>query len=347
MKYVIVAFLIILAACQAAQEPDTVTESSNVETHDVANGFLAKPAAEGTYPGIIMIHEWWGLNENIKDMARQLADEGYVVYAVDLYNGEVANDAARARELSGSVRENPDEAISTMREAVTYLREEENVANLGSLGWCFGGGQSLQLSLNEDVDATVIYYGSLVTEPEQLEQLDGPVLGIFGAEDTSIPESTVYDFENTLNNLSIENDVYVYPGVGHAFANPSGDNYAPDETTDAWEKTVNFLNENLKENSAPDVTLSIQGANFTFIMDGAVNPDIRVKQGDRVRVEFETTDQYMHDWVVAEFDAATEQVREGNVTSVEFVADEKGEFEYFCSVGNHYERGMKGRFIVE
>ncbi len=345
MKQMLLILLIILAACQPMQETQTQA-SDTVETRDAEHGFLARPTAEGSYPGIIMIHEWWGLNDNIKAMAQELANEGYIVYAVDLYNGEVATDAARARELAGSVGENPQAALDTMRAAAAQLREE-GATQIGSLGWCFGGGQSLQLSLSEDMDATVIYYGSLVTNPAQLENLNGPVLGIFGAEDSSIPVESVYEFENTLDNLSIENDVYVYPGVGHAFANPSGDNYAPDETADAWEKTVAFLNENLKANDSPDVTLSIQGANFTFIIDGQVNPDIRVKEGDRVRVEFETTDQYMHDWIVTEFDAATEQVRAGKVTSVEFIADQKGEFEYFCSVGNHYERGMHGRFIVE
>src|SRR3989338_5312297 len=177
--------------------------SIEVEASDVngnARGYLAKPKAPGNYPGVVMIHEWWGLNENIKDMARVLASEGYVVFAIDLY-GEVASDSARARELSGMVRENPGEAIEKMKSAVDYLKNEQNAESVGSLGWCFGGGQSLQLSLNEELDATVIYYGSLTDNRTQLMSIGNPVLGIFGNKDTSIPVASVQSFEKALDEL--------------------------------------------------------------------------------------------------------------------------------------------------
>lgn len=223
--------------------------SDTVQTTDVSGqalGYLAKPIEPGSYPGVIMIHEWWGLNDNIKEMARILASEGYVVFAVDLYNGEVAKDSDKARELATSVRSNPEQAVSSMKAALNYLKTEQNAQNIASLGWCFGGGQSLQLTLNEDVDATVIYYGSLVEDEEQLQNINGPVLGIFGSEDQSIPISSVESFESSLTNLGVKNMIYIYEGVGHAFANPSGSNYAPNETIDAWDKTLDFLNENLK-----------------------------------------------------------------------------------------------------
>jgi len=209
-------------------------------------GYLAKPKEEGTYPGIIMIHEWWGLNDNIKEMAQILAKEGYVVLAIDLYNNEVAENSSKARELATSVRTNPEEAIKTMKKGIEYLRNEENVQKVGSLGWCFGGQQSLQISLNEKLDATVIYYGQLIDDEEQLSFIENPVLGIFGSEDSSITVESVNSFEKSLNNLGIENEIVIYDGVGHAFANPSGSNYAKEETIDAWDKTLNFLNSNLK-----------------------------------------------------------------------------------------------------
>ena len=197
-------------------------------------------------PAVVMIHEWWGLNDNIKDMANELASEGYVVLAADLYNGEVAADPNRAMELVSSVRENPEQAISNLQSAVQYLASLPNVnsSRIASLGWCFGGGQSLQLALNSEQNplaATVIYYGNLVNDTNELSKINWPVLGIFGDQDQSIPVESVNAFEQALNETGVTNEIYIYPGVGHAFANPSGDNYAPAETVDAWEKTLAFL----------------------------------------------------------------------------------------------------------
>lgn len=226
-----------------SQDLDSVTGSY---LEGEVKGFLAKPIAKGDYPGIIMIHEWWGLNSNIEQMAKILAKEGYVVLAIDLYGGQVATDSAMAGQFASAVRSNPQKAVSEMKAAVSYLREKENAGKVGSLGWCFGGGQSMQLSLNEELDATVIYYGTLVTNATELENINWPVLGIFGENDTSIPVAKVNEFEAALDSLEIENQIYVYPGVGHAFANPSGANYAKEETADAWGKTIAFLAQNLK-----------------------------------------------------------------------------------------------------
>jgi carboxymethylenebutenolidase len=217
---------------------------SSIQTQELEIGFLAKPEVEGDYPGIIMIHEWWGLNDNIKEMAKIMANEGYVVLAVDLY-GEVAEDSTKARELATSVRENPSEAVADMKKAISYLKEQ-GVTSLGSIGWCFGGQQSLAISLNDNLGATVIYYGHLIDDKEQLDNINWPVLGIFGEEDSSISVESVRNFESALNDLSIDNEIHIYPEVGHAFANPSGSNYAAEETLDAWGKTVEFLNDNLK-----------------------------------------------------------------------------------------------------
>jgi carboxymethylenebutenolidase len=227
--------------------------TGKVVTHELADGFLAKPTAPGNYPGVIMIHEWWGLNDNIREMARILANEGYVVYAVDLYDGQVATTSDQARELSTSVRNNPDAAIAKMKGAVAYLKNAEGVDKVASLGWCFGGGQSLQLSMNEAIDATVVYYGSLSEDREQLANIRGPVLGIFGSEDQSIPVQSVRAFAASLDSLGKRNEVVVYDGVGHAFANPSGSNYAAKETLDAWKKTVEFLDKNLPVEEEPKV----------------------------------------------------------------------------------------------
>lgn len=279
MRVAFMFVLLLLSACQQAVMPDhlgcpeqehaegcvlaedgetnkdlfTTINPGLVQTETVAyakdtNGFLAQPKEPGTYPGIMMIHEWWGLNDNIRDMAVLLAQEGYVVLAVDLY-GEVAETQEKARALSSAARANPEITVENMRAAVKYLRSRENVnaERIASMGWCFGGGQSLQLALSgEQLAATVIYYGNLVTEKEQLSAIQWPVLGIFGEEDTGIPVAQVREFEQALTELNIPNEIRAYTGVGHAFANPSGARYAPDETLDAWEKTVKFLDQHLK-----------------------------------------------------------------------------------------------------
>lgn len=218
-------------------------ERSSINYYGNANGYLVHPAGNNL-PAVVVIHEWWGLNQHIKDAADRLAAEGYVVLAVDLY-GEVATVPERARELSGSVRSNPDEAINNLNAAVEYVSSLPNVdsSRVASLGWCFGGGQSMQLALNTErpLAATIIYYGTLVTDAEQLSAIKWPVLGVFGSADQSIPVETVNQFEAALDVNDITNEIYIYEGVGHAFANPSGDNYAPEETADAWEKTLAFL----------------------------------------------------------------------------------------------------------
>ena len=225
-------------------------ENKNIHTEMVpyygsTEGFLAQPIGNGEYPGIVMIHEWWGLNENIKAMAEKLAQEGYIVLAVDLYNGKVGATAEEARKLTGSIDQ--EESVRNLRAAVSYLRNHD-ASKIASLGWCFGGGKSLQLALSgEKLAATVIYYGQLETDKEKLSAINWPVLGIFGADDTSIPVDSVEKFQTALNEENIENSITIYPGVGHAFANPSGANYAPDETLDAWVKTLTFLKENLKD----------------------------------------------------------------------------------------------------
>lgn len=267
-KYFILLFsLFLLISCTVQQEhiapqaaPNQVKnvdalkngDTSGIETQEVnygsAVGFLAKPKKEGIYPAVVMIHEWWGLNDNIKEMARSLAAEGYVVLAVDLFEGKVGKDANEARELTTKVRNNMGGAITNMKAAVEFLKKQKNVdkEKIASMGWCFGGGMSLQLALNEKLAATVIYYGSLETNATKLSVIKWPVLGIFGSLDTSIPVASVKEFEKSLNQLNIPNEIHIYDGVGHAFANPSGANYAPEQTKDAWEKTVEFLDRELK-----------------------------------------------------------------------------------------------------
>ncbi|MFZ8908461.1 MAG: dienelactone hydrolase family protein [Nitrosopumilaceae archaeon] len=221
-----------------------VVDTIDVNYFQNSKGFLAKPIVDGQYPAVIMIHEWWGLNENIREMAEKLASHGYIVFAVDLYDGQVATTSDEARQLRSSFDD--QYWIENMNVATEYVKEQHSPEKIGSIGWCFGGGQSLNLALNsEDMDATVIYYGSLVTEQETLSSINWPVLGIFAELDQGIPPQTVNEFESALNELEIPNEIHIYPEVNHAFANPSGDRYAPEASKDAWKKTLSFFEMNL------------------------------------------------------------------------------------------------------
>jgi len=235
---------------------DIQLENKTIDYFNQAHGYLvfpSKPNANNSeinsnmkLPGVVMIHENKGLNENIKNMANLLAKNGYVVLAVDLFKGEVTTDRNRSSELTQQIRDNQDIATSNLKSAVKYLSSLPNVnpEKIVSLGWCFGGGQSLQLALNSQdhpLAATIIYYGRLVTDNATLASIKWPVLGIFGDQDMSIQVDTVKAFESALKSNGIPNEIYIYKGVGHAFANPSGDNYAPKETQDAWQKTLSFL----------------------------------------------------------------------------------------------------------
>jgi carboxymethylenebutenolidase len=198
-------------------------------------------------PAIIMIHEWWGLNDNIRAMADRLAGEGYIVLAVDLYSGHIAENAEAARQQMLSVVEQPDFASENIRQAYAFLSNIAGAPSIGSLGWCFGGGWSLNTAIlfPEDLDAAVIYYGQVTDDVNKLLPLNVPILGLFGAEDTGIPVASVEAFEAALQRLRKEHDIQIYPGVGHAFANPTGANYSAEVADDAWKRTLEFLGKNL------------------------------------------------------------------------------------------------------
>lgn len=232
------------AAALKGDAPQTDIVAEMVTYHGATRGYYAAPNGYGDEPGVVMIHEWWGLNDGIKEQARTLAAKGFAVFAVDLYDGNVAATPEDARKYVSGIK--PEEAVANMKDAVAFLRSK-GATRVASLGWCFGGGQSLQLALSgEKLDATVIYYGSLTDDEKKLSAMKWPVLGVFGDKDQSITVDSVRKFEAALGRIGTEKEIYVYPGVGHAFANPSGANYAPEETKDAWDKTVTFLVKHLR-----------------------------------------------------------------------------------------------------
>lgn len=209
------------------------------------SGYLARPKVAHGPRALVVIHEWWGLNDNIRQMTDRLAGEGYAALAVDLYGGQTADSPETARELVSSVDQAA--ALDNLSQALSYLEDELGAEEIGVIGWCFGGGKSLQLALAEPgrVDAAVVYYGQPITEATELEALEAPLLGIFGAEDGGIPVDAVREMESTLEELGKDAQIHIYDGAGHAFANPSGTRYVPEAATDAWNKTTRFLADHL------------------------------------------------------------------------------------------------------
>jgi carboxymethylenebutenolidase len=211
------------------------------------SGYLVRPEGPGPFPGVVVIHEWWGINDNIRNQAKILADSGFVTLAVDLF-GKSTTDPKEAAAMVNAVDQNA--ATAQLLAAADYLRAQPSVRpdRIGSLGWCFGGGQSLQLALNDPkLVAAVIYYGQPVTDPNQLSKIHAAILGLYGEVDQSIPLDKVKGFDKALTEAKVRHKIHTYPGAGHAFANPSGgDRYKPEAAQDAWKKTIDFLNRFLK-----------------------------------------------------------------------------------------------------
>jgi len=237
------------AALQEPAQPVTAEEVAYGEVGGKpVHGYLARPrSAQGALPGLIVIHEWWGLNDNIRAMTRRLAGEGYQTLAVDLFGGQAADNPDAAMKLINAVMQNRAPAEENLRRAAAYL-EGKGATKLGVIGWCFGGGWSLATTLlaPDKIGATVIYYGHLETDPAKLATIKSPILGLFGAEDKSLPVASVQQFESALKKLGKPVEIKIYDGAGHAFANPSGGNYRPEAAKDAWARTRVFLAANLK-----------------------------------------------------------------------------------------------------
>ena len=211
-------------------------------------GYLVRPKqSRGRLPGLIVIHEWWGLNDHVRDEAARLAAEGYVVLAVDLYAGKTATRPPEAMKLSQQLTATPGPAEENLRAAYTYLEKVEKAPRIGTIGWCLGGRWSLRtaLLLPDQVDATVIYYGTVKADEAELRRLQMPILGLFAAKDRVVPAATVTAFETTMQRLGKDVEIHIYDDADHAFANPSGTAYQAAAAEDAWRRTTAFLREHL------------------------------------------------------------------------------------------------------
>jgi carboxymethylenebutenolidase len=247
MKKVCMLLSVILFAVTAfATDSKNVSYKSGDET---VQAILYTPGGKGPFPAIIVIHEYWGLNEWVKEQASKFADQGYVALAVDLYRGKVATTPDMAHELMRGVPE--DRAKRDLHAAFEFLQAQPNVKKdrIGAIGWCMGGGYSLDVALQEPaLAADAIHYGHLATDPDALKKINTPILGIFGGKDRGIPPEDVHKFEAALKQLGKKVEIKIYPDAGHAFENPNNkDGYRADDAADAWKRTLDFLNGTLKK----------------------------------------------------------------------------------------------------
>ncbi len=228
-----------------APKTETVQFASGAES---VSGFLAMPEKPGRYPALVVIHEWWGLTDWVKEQTQKLAEQGYIALAPDLYRGQVTADPEVAHELMRGLPQ--DRAVSDLRAALAYLASRKDVDrdHIGSIGWCMGGGFSLQLAIHEPhLAACVVNYGALPTDPNDIQLIGAPVLGNFGADDRGITPADVHAFEKTMEGMRRRVDLKIYDGAGHGFENSTNTAaYRPEAAADAWARTLAFLNKAMR-----------------------------------------------------------------------------------------------------
>ncbi|MEC9375538.1 MAG: dienelactone hydrolase family protein [Pseudomonadota bacterium] len=221
----------------------TTTEGQEVQ------GWLARP--EGTtdaLPGLIVIHEWWGLNDNVRRAAERLAGEGYVALAVDLHKGKTADTPKDAMMMGRVLSNNQEPALANLTDAHAFLKAKANATNIGIIGWCQGGRWSMAATLNmpEKIAATVVYYGRVPEDRAEVAVIQSPVLGVFAGEDFIVPPKIAYKFAVAMEDEKKDLEFYMYRDAAHAFSNPSGIDYNEAAAADAWKHTTAFLARNLK-----------------------------------------------------------------------------------------------------
>ena len=227
-----------------AQTPQEVSFPSGADT---GHGLLYLPSGPGPHPGLVVIHEWWGLNDWVKEQAQRFASEGYVTLAVDLYRGKVATDADMAHELMRGLPQ--DRGVRDLTSAVDFLAHRKDVDphRIAAIGWCMGGGYAAQLGVADpNLRAVVINYGSLPTDKAALGRIHAAVLGNFGGLDRGITPDDVHAFEASMKALGKNVDLKIYPDAGHAFENPNNTSgYRAADAQDAQNRSTQFLAEQL------------------------------------------------------------------------------------------------------
>lgn len=226
----------------AAHGLQTVTATT--KSGKTVSAALAMPETLAA-PGLILIHEWWGLNDQIKAVAAECAAQGYITLAIDLMDGQVATSPDAARVQMQAVGNDLALATDICVLWADWLRNRNDfTGKLGICGWCFGGAWSLNTAIATPVDAAVIYYGRVTKEVSDLQKLKGPVLGHFATQDRFIDKPMVDGFVANMAEAGKALTVYWYD-ADHAFANPTSSRYDAPDAALSWERSLSFLSQNL------------------------------------------------------------------------------------------------------
>jgi len=195
------------------------SDAAYYPANDKTTGYLAVPESAGPHGAIILIHEWNGLAQRVRETADAFAAEGYVALAIDLYSGRTGNNREENMVLVRETLADPDEIIRNLEAAAGFLEKRpDTTGKIGAVGWCYGGGVALSFALGSDThDATAIFYGSLLDDPEKMKKIHHEVYGTFARNDSGIPVEKVNAFVAALRSAGIENDVHIYDDVRHGF----------------------------------------------------------------------------------------------------------------------------------
>jgi len=208
-------------------------------------GYLAVPKGNGPFPALILIHEWNGLVDRVRQVADAFAAQGYVTLAADLYQGRTGSNPQENMKLVQETRGKMPAVIANLNAAQQFLRQRKDVSGkVGVMGWCFGGGIALSYGLGGDHhDATAMFYGSLVMDPAELQKLNHPLYGTFAGQDQGIPPDQVKKFKAALDSIGITNDIHIYDPVGHGFWLYVDQDPATrqEPAQDAWRRLMAFL----------------------------------------------------------------------------------------------------------
>ncbi len=239
-------------AATAAATMAGTAEALDIETSTVefkangatASGYFARPKADGKYPAVVVIQEWWGVDDHIKNLTERFAGQGFAALAPDLYHGKVAKEPTDAQKLVMQVQ--MDQAIKEVQGAVDYLIAQDFVEpdKAGVIGFCFGGGIAMRMSyMGENIGAVVVFYGGGVDPTdEELKQVSAPILGIYGADDRGIPVDKVRKWEEKLKEFDKTNEMHIYEGAPHAFFNDTrAASYRKEASEDAWQRTLDWF----------------------------------------------------------------------------------------------------------
>jgi len=251
MKRIVFAWALIVlfgvSIATASVNPANMRQVTFPSGSDTGQGYLYMPGGSGPHAAVVVIQEYWGVNDWVKEQAQHFAAEGYVALAVDLYRGKVATDPEMAHELMRGLPQ--DRGVRDLTSAVAWLEHQPEVDphRIGAIGWCMGGGYAVQLAIADPgLKALVVNYGSLPTDKAALGKINAPVLGNFGGQDRGITPDDVHAFDDAMKSLGKSTDLKIYPDAGHAFENPNNTNgYRAEDAKDAQTRSHEFLAEQL------------------------------------------------------------------------------------------------------